>query len=80
MRSMIDQIAKSPLFISQKIQTVMVFVLPKIDFLLLNGDVSKKELKEFDARLRGEIQKWIGARGIPNALFTRAVPGGPPLV
>jgi hypothetical protein len=72
---MIDQIAKSPLFIPQKIQTVMVFVLPEIDFLLLNGDVSKKELKEFDARLPGETQKWIGGRGIPNALFTRSLFG-----
>jgi hypothetical protein len=69
MPSMIDQIAKSPLFIPQKIQTVMVFVLPEIDSLLLNGDVSKRELKEFDAHLRGEIQKWIGGRGIPKALF-----------
>jgi hypothetical protein len=57
MRTMIDQITKSPLFIPQKIQTVMVFVLPEIDFLLLDGDVSEKELKEFDAHLRGEIQK-----------------------
>jgi hypothetical protein len=69
MRLTIDKITKSPLFTVQKIQALRTYVLPRIDFLLLNTDVLKSYLKAFDEHVRGEVQKWIGGRGIPVAVF-----------
>jgi hypothetical protein len=69
MRLTIDKITKSPPFVVQKIQELRTYVLPRIDFLLLNSDVLKSDLKAFDEHMRGEVQKWIGNRGIPVAVL-----------
>jgi hypothetical protein len=37
--------------------------------LLQSGDISKSQLDEFDADVRGQVQSWIGGKGIPRPVF-----------
>jgi hypothetical protein len=37
---------ESPLLVVQKIDAVKTFLLPMMDFMLLNGDVGKTQLEE----------------------------------
>jgi hypothetical protein len=51
MRLTIDKITKSPLSAVQKIQALLTYVLPRIDFPLLNSDVLEPDLKAFDEHM-----------------------------
>jgi hypothetical protein len=62
MRLTIDKMTKSPLFVAQRIQASRTYVSPRIDFLLLNSDVLKSDLRAFDEHMHGEVQKCIGGR------------------
>lgn len=69
MREQLERISKSPLLLPQKIDALHTFVLCKIDYLLQSGDISKSQLDEFDAHVRGQVQSWIGGKGIPRPIF-----------
>jgi hypothetical protein len=69
MREQLEKIFRSPLLLPQKIDALQRFVLPKVDYLLQSGDISKSQLDEFDAHVRGTVQKWIGGKGIPRPIF-----------
>jgi hypothetical protein len=44
MEILLEKIMKSPLLTVQKIDAVKTFLLPKLDFMMLNGDVGKDAL------------------------------------
>jgi hypothetical protein len=69
MREQLERISKSLLLLPQKIDALHTFVLPKIDYLLQSGDISKSQVDEFDAHARGQVQSWIGGKGIPRPVF-----------
>jgi hypothetical protein len=56
------QIIESPLLVVQKIDAVKTFLLPSLDFMLLNGDVGEKQLEEMDKHVRALINKALKAR------------------
>jgi hypothetical protein len=54
---LLGKIMSSPLLIVQKIDVVKIFLLPSIDFFLLNGEVGRSQLRVMDKRIRGMINK-----------------------
>jgi hypothetical protein len=44
---------------------VKTFVLPTLDFMMLNGDVGKKQLKKIDAKVRAQVDALLNIRGLP---------------
>ena len=65
MRIRCKKIMESPLLIVQKIDAVKTFVLPMIDFLMLNGDVGESQLNKMDKHIRGAIDEALRVRGLP---------------
>jgi hypothetical protein len=62
---MLQKIMKSPLLTVQKIDAVKTFLLPSLDFMLLNGEVGKVQLMKLDQKIRGEINAQLKIRGFP---------------
>jgi hypothetical protein len=60
-----SKIINSRLLIVQKIDAVKTFVLPKLDFLMMNGEVSTKLLTILDQSMRGSINSLLKIRGLP---------------
>jgi hypothetical protein len=61
----LKKIMDSPLLIVQKIDALKTFVLPTLDFLMLNGDVGVKQLKKMDEFIRGRIDEALRVKGLP---------------
>jgi hypothetical protein len=55
MEVLLEKIMASSLLTVQKIDAVKTFLLPSIDFLLLNGDAGIAELLKMDKKIRGKI-------------------------
>jgi hypothetical protein len=66
-RETLEKIMQSELLTIQKVDAVKTFVLPMFDFMLLNGEVEKRDLKLFDQHVRGLIDKELKVRGLPVA-------------
>jgi hypothetical protein len=60
----LQKIIESPLLIIQKIDTMKTFVLPTLDFMMLNGDVGEKQLIKMNKYNRGRIDKMLKVRGL----------------
>jgi hypothetical protein len=56
---------ESPLLIVQKIDAMKTFILPMLDFMMLNGDVGEKQLLVMDKYIRGRVDKLLRVRGLP---------------
>jgi hypothetical protein len=65
MKIRLKKIMESQLLIVQKIDAVKTFLLPTIDFMLINGDVGEKQLKKMDQHIRGAIDELLKVRGLP---------------
>jgi hypothetical protein len=65
MRLRLQKIMDSPLLTVQKIDAVKTFVLPMLDFMLLNGDVGKSQLTEMDKKVRAAVDKALKAQNLP---------------
>jgi 3-dehydroquinate dehydratase len=65
MKVRLQKIMESPLLIVQKIDAVKTFVLPTLDFMMLNGDVGEKQLAKMDSHIRGKIDEALKVRGLP---------------
>jgi hypothetical protein len=65
MRVRLEKIMESPLLVVQKIDAVKTFLLPSLDFMLLNGDVREKQLENMDKRIRASISKALKVRTLP---------------
>jgi hypothetical protein len=62
---LLQKIMESPLLIVQKIDVVKTFVLPTLDFMMLNGDVGEKQLAKMDSAIQGKIDEALKVRGLP---------------
>jgi hypothetical protein len=65
MRELVDKIMYSVLLTVQKVDAVKTFVLPSLDYQLLNGAVAKKDLIEFDKHVRAAINRELKLSGLP---------------
>jgi hypothetical protein len=65
MKIRLKKIIESPLLIVQKIDAMKTFVLPMIDFMMLNGDVGEKLLMTTDKYIRGKVDELLKVRGLP---------------
>jgi hypothetical protein len=65
MEVLLGKIISSSLLTVQKIYTMGTFLLPSIDFLLLNGEVEKSQLRVIDKKIRGIIGKELKIKGLP---------------
>jgi hypothetical protein len=59
------EIRESPLLTVKKIDAVKIFVLPILDFMMLNGDVRRKQLKKMNQKIRQSINAALQVRGLP---------------
>jgi hypothetical protein len=50
---------ESLLLIVQKIEAMKRFVLPMLDFIMLNGDVDENQLMKMDKYIRGRIDEFL---------------------
>jgi hypothetical protein len=66
-RALVQKIIRSPLKTVQKIDAVKTFVIPRFDFLMLNGDVSKVQLENMDSFIRGQFNTLLKIPGLPRA-------------
>jgi hypothetical protein len=65
MRIRPDKIIDSPLLMVQKIDVIKIFLLPMLDFMLLNADASVKQLRDIDQNIRETIDRVLKVRGLP---------------
>jgi hypothetical protein len=65
MRTRLAKIIDSPLLAVQKIDAIRTFLLPMLDFMLLNGDVGVKQLRELDQNIRGAVDRALKVTGLP---------------
>jgi hypothetical protein len=65
MKIRLKKIIESPLLIVQKIDAMKTFVLPMIDFMMLNGDAGEKLLMTTDKYIRGKVDELLKVRGLP---------------
>jgi hypothetical protein len=64
MRVRLQTILESPLLIAQKIDAIKTFVLPTVDFMLLNGDVGGKPLSKMGQHTRASIDEMLPVCGL----------------
>jgi hypothetical protein len=64
MKIRLIKIMKSPFFIVQKIDAIKTFVLPSLDFALLNDDVREQPSLMIDKYIKGLIDKTLKVRGL----------------
>jgi hypothetical protein len=55
----------SQLLTVQKIDALKTFLLPSLDFQLLNGDIGARRLKTLDQGIRAAVDKELIIRGLP---------------
>jgi hypothetical protein len=65
MKIRLKKIMESLLLIVQKIDAIKTFILPTLDFTMLNGDVEEKELMIIDKHIRGLVDEALKVRGLP---------------
>jgi hypothetical protein len=65
MKIRLKKIVESLLLIVQKIDAMKTFVLPTLDFMMLNGDVSEKQVIEMDKYIRERVNEMLKVRGLP---------------
>jgi hypothetical protein len=68
MKDHIIKLCKSNLNIGQKLEGVKMMELPRIDYRMMCADLTKPDLRKFDAWLRGQIQGWLKLRGVPQGM------------
>jgi hypothetical protein len=65
MKIRMKKIMESPLLIVQKIDAIKTFILPSLDFAMLNGDVGEKQLTTMDQHIRHLIDDALKVKGLP---------------
>jgi hypothetical protein len=65
MRIRLRKIVESPLLIVQKIKALNTFLLPMIDFMLLNGDVGESQLTRMDENIRAAVDRALKVHSSP---------------
>jgi hypothetical protein len=49
----------------QKMNALKTFLLPTLVFVMLNGDVGKKQLRKMDTKIRAQVDALLNVRGLP---------------
>jgi hypothetical protein len=65
MRQLLEKIMSSHLLTVQKIDAVKTFLLPSIDYQLLNGELSRAKVRELDKAIRAAVSRQLKIRGLP---------------
>jgi hypothetical protein len=65
MKIRLKKIMDSQLLIVQKIDAMKTFVLPMLDFIMLNGDIGEMALMKMDKYIRGRVDELLKVRGLP---------------
>jgi hypothetical protein len=65
MEILLGKIMSSRRLTVQKIDPVKTFLLPSIDFLLLNREVGRTQLQVMDKKIRGMIDKELKIKRLP---------------
>jgi hypothetical protein len=65
MKIRLMKIMGSPLLIVQKIDAIKTFILPTLDFAMLNGDIGEKDLLMIDKHFRRLVDEALRVRGLP---------------
>jgi hypothetical protein len=65
MKIRLKKVMESQLLIVQKIDAVKTFLLPTLDFMMLNGDVGERQLSKMDSLIRGKIDEALKVKGFP---------------
>jgi hypothetical protein len=68
-KKIIDKIARSGLKVNQVINAVKTFILPKLDYSMMNSVVSLGELNKVDQLIRKEINGLIGGPPLSKDMF-----------
>jgi hypothetical protein len=61
----LDRIMGSKLLSVQKIDAIKTFLLPALDFNMLNGEVGRKQLSTLDTKIRESINQESKVKGLP---------------
>jgi hypothetical protein len=61
----LQKIVASRLLTIQKTNAIKTFLLPTLHFVLLNGDVGKKQLKKTGAKIRAQVDALLNVHGLP---------------
>jgi hypothetical protein len=61
---LLGKIMSSPLLAVQKINAIKTFLLPSLDFLLLNGEIEAKDLEVMDKKIRGMINRDLNIKDL----------------
>jgi hypothetical protein len=64
-RIRLAKIIDSPLLTVQKIDTIKTFLLPMLDFTMLNGEVGVRQLRDMDQNIRGAVDRVLKVKGFP---------------
>lgn len=64
----LNKIMSSCLSITQKIHAIKTFLIPTLDFHMLNGQLKMKDIDSIDKCIRGKIDDIVGAR-LPIEVF-----------
>ena len=67
--STLEKIAQSPLAITQKVHAIRMFLMPTLDYVLLNGEMKRSTATKLDKRVRATIGTLLEARGTPKSLI-----------
>jgi hypothetical protein len=69
MHDLIDRIGNSGLKISQIINAIRMYIIPKAEYLMRNSVVARTRLRNLDNFIRSVINKRIGGPALPKELF-----------
>jgi hypothetical protein len=62
---LLEKIMKSPLLTVQKIDAVKTFLIPSLDFMMLTGEIGRKQLTRLDKKIRASMDRELKVRGLP---------------
>jgi hypothetical protein len=65
MEILLGKIMSSALLTVQKIDAIKTFLLPSMDFLLLNGEAGGRDLEVMDKKIRGMVNRDLNIKGLP---------------
>jgi hypothetical protein len=65
MEILLRKIISSALLTVQKIDAIKTFLLPSMDFLLLNGEAGGRDLEVMDKKIRGMVNRDLNIKGLP---------------
>jgi hypothetical protein len=66
MKERLKRIMGSKLAVIQKIDAIKTFLLPSMDFIMLNGEAGREDLRKMDQKIRGAVNQLLNLPGLPK--------------